>query len=366
MVQIISVHIPKTAGSLFWKVLEVAYGEHKVLRDYLGQQSLDYHSPDKIPDDVIAIHGHFPVSKYAGFFSEAKRITWLRYPIFQMISLYCFWLEIPYEDGGDPVHRIVYENKITLLEMTEFPSTQNILSQFTRGLLLEEFYFVGLQEFFAEDLRYLSGLLEWSEKWPVISQLVGAKTLTNRNLSQRYLETLNKVLESPGILNHLSLFLKEDLDLYHHALQLRACRNKISLDSQEISLFWQISKLYTPTLLTFHGSSIQQKKLEHEIEIHALHNSLQYLLDLIFAMRSSKFWQLRSTWLEARHRVLRLLSYLGLRDSNEKLVAQVEDNKHLARLKSIEESVKNGMETIDLTEDKTSESPKIRIDDYRI
>jgi hypothetical protein len=64
--QIISVHIPKTAGTTFGQILAQVYGDAQVLFDNpqidrIGELSI-------IEPHIRAIHGHFPVGKYAGHF----------------------------------------------------------------------------------------------------------------------------------------------------------------------------------------------------------------------------------------------------------------------------------------------------------
>ena len=56
----------------------------------------------------------------------------------------------------DQNHRYVVENKLEFTDFVNQPFTHNIISNyFAKGMKLSDFYFVGIQEFFRDDLTIL-------------------------------------------------------------------------------------------------------------------------------------------------------------------------------------------------------------------
>ena len=87
-VEIISVHLPKTAGSSFRKVLQQVYTKEGVFVDEYPNHSLK--TTREIWENqnrkIKVIHGHFPLNKYARSFTNARKIIWLRNPVKRLIS----------------------------------------------------------------------------------------------------------------------------------------------------------------------------------------------------------------------------------------------------------------------------------------
>ena len=107
---VISVHVPKTAGSTFGSLLGTIYGDERVFKDYddLPMNPLSRYNVDRadwrssasarirsIGPEFRAIHGHFAIEKYDETFPEARRIAWVRHPASWVISLYFYWRNVP-------------------------------------------------------------------------------------------------------------------------------------------------------------------------------------------------------------------------------------------------------------------------------
>jgi SAM-dependent methyltransferase len=229
VVELIAVHVPKTAGATFQFILNQVYGCEKIYYDYLDGSRPRVYQPAEIPSEFRVIHGHFPIAKYDGFFPDAKRIIWLRHPVHLLVSLYFYWLYSPVENNNQTIVGKLQTSRMGIDEFAEQPGVGNILYQHTCGKKLSEFYFVGLQEFFQEDLAELKIMLGWSNF---------CNSHENLNPNPKYHEDIQKVFANPKIIDKLVENNQQDLALYQEALILRANRRKESISRQAIMAEW--------------------------------------------------------------------------------------------------------------------------------
>ncbi len=219
--KVISIHVPKTAGTTFKKILRQIYHPEEIFFDYPHRGDLRHNMLTNPKPGIKVIHGHFPSHKYDSKFPECRKIIWLRDPIKRLISLYFFWKtwQILVESDGENLAP-VKESSLTFLEFAAKPEMQNIIkSKFVQEQKLTDFYFVGIQEFFSEDLHELKGMLNWSE-YELETQ--------NTNPYPEYKLLLKEVLSNQEIVNKISAINQEDIELYQEALSLREKRRKIS------------------------------------------------------------------------------------------------------------------------------------------
>lgn len=228
-VEIISIHVPKTAGSFFNYVLGQVYGNY-LFHDYQKQihPSL-FHVIKAIPQanyefinnllttNIKAIHGHFSIAKYEGYFPNAKRIVWLRNPIERIISTYYFILSEP-RTWADPMSKFIAELHLDIYDFVELPAIQNqIYNYYCRGQGLSEFDFVGIYEYLDEDIIELKHLMKWSDF---------TSPRVNENKYPNYQEHLSTLMNDHKLIEKISLLNKEDMHLYELALKLREIRRK--------------------------------------------------------------------------------------------------------------------------------------------
>jgi hypothetical protein len=222
MIELISVHIPKCAGTSFSTVLGRVYG--KALVGDQVDQPLDPERPFQknfaawkeeqdrkpAPAGVRAIHGHFWAGKYDCQAPTATRITWLRHPIKRLLSHYYFWKSKP--ELPHSLHKLMLEKDLSLIEFAQLPLLQNVLHDtFLRGRQLEEFEFIGIQEHFREDLDWLVKHMKWRKQ---------AMPEERRTVYQGY-DPNNLDAETEKKLRALN---EADLEMYETALQMRARR----------------------------------------------------------------------------------------------------------------------------------------------
>ena len=237
-VELISVHLPKTAGSTFGKViLPQVYPPSQILYDYDDLPINTLISQGQLTTETRVIHGHFPAKKYREYYPNAKIVIWLRNPILLLISAYYFWMTLNPDEIFNKDYRYVVENKLDFADFVKQPFTHNIISSyFTKGMKLTDFYFVGIQEFFREDLNDIKNNLGWP---PFKVQS------SNRNSYDNYKDQVMDTLNNQSLVKNIVAFNSGDMELYKEALSLRVQRKGVSsyIEMYELSLKASQSRL---------------------------------------------------------------------------------------------------------------------------
>jgi len=212
--EIMSYHIPKTAGTTFFIALTQVYGREKIAG--VLQESLAL-SEGADSQKIKVIHGHIPARKYLRH-TNIKEIIWLRDPILRLISLYFFWKTIPRTED-DSWHNYLQKNNLDIVEFAKIPQLRNEMSQYVGGRNITDFDFVGIQAFFKDDLTDIGEMLNWPE-----IQI----THENTNKYEGYNSLVKSILKDSEIVNELRHLNREDWELYQTALDMRAKRKGIS------------------------------------------------------------------------------------------------------------------------------------------
>lgn len=157
---ILSVHIPKAAGISLWRMF----------KDTFPGSAADVY-PDRNPwrnilNKVEVIHGHFDLQEYLSIARTPRVITFLREPLSRAISHFHFWLKPPNSSAIDHPLYVKYfvEQEPDLERFLLAPEMGNLVSSFLKPFdQPEQFWFVGFQEHFADDVRCLQRLLHLPE-----------------------------------------------------------------------------------------------------------------------------------------------------------------------------------------------------------
>lgn len=169
---LISVHMPKTAGLSFRASLEECFGDafRHDYQDYpLAQpaaarreQAQQWGQTVRAADfeGVKCVHGHFLPLKYLKLAETlpCTFVTWLREPVARLVSHYYYWQRTydPASDLTSALHRRVIQEQWSLEQFCLAPELRNVYSEFLWGFPAEKLDFIGITEFFEEDLRYFS------------------------------------------------------------------------------------------------------------------------------------------------------------------------------------------------------------------
>lgn len=174
-VELVSHHLPKTAGTSLFRSLEAAYGAEQVLGIYdpADSAALTSGSPLAIDDAIRVVHGHFrPHSRHAVQFPNARRIIWVRDPVDRCWSLLRQWMK--YRHGAaferfaarhlrDDAEETEGTDLITLFDRLvrdpEFDAVVNVYRSYLAACDPSELDFVGRTEDLSVEIVRLGKLL---------------------------------------------------------------------------------------------------------------------------------------------------------------------------------------------------------------
>ncbi|GGG26250.1 hypothetical protein GCM10011344_28710 [Dokdonia pacifica] len=214
-VKLISIHIPKTAGTSFIHSLKKQYGHQKVARIDINDNRARI---NKIPvskaylyKNTTVIHGHFTIGllhNHLNLFPSIPIITWLRDPVERVISNYYYLYKRLDEELNEEKKglNILSKMRRSLLEYAQDERNCNRMSKFLNGIDLEDFFFIGIVENYDEDIQELSRKLNWSTLEIVTHNKTG---------------TVNKPVVDEQTKALIRSYNKKDQALYEQALALR-------------------------------------------------------------------------------------------------------------------------------------------------
>ncbi len=169
--ELISIHIPKTAGTSFRLALEQVYGEG-IARFDIRQGKMELNEQpftgNRLPDTLQAIHGHIKYPDLAqaiDLSGKPKLITWLREPVDRVVSNYYYLLEQRdrKRKAGEDVTNLTAKLGNSLEDFARTDFARNRMSKFLAGLRPQDMFFIGSVERMAEDLQVLAHRMGWPE-----------------------------------------------------------------------------------------------------------------------------------------------------------------------------------------------------------
>lgn len=171
---LISVHIPKTAGtSLMSEFKRGIFGNYML--DYVDRPTsirLRYLvrrlfsrfqariNQEKLLRDYGVIHGHFQVKKYVFLYPHADFLSFMREPVARVLSHYYYFKHVasknPTSVSRNPDIMRVARGDIDLVEFARLYSMVNLYGLFTDGLSLDKYALIGITERYAESIAMLN------------------------------------------------------------------------------------------------------------------------------------------------------------------------------------------------------------------
>jgi len=181
-IELVSLHIPKTAGTSFRNILREVYGKSHVVRlDIRRDIELNgkVFSGSRLKTGIKVIHGHFSYQELIDHFNINKDIpvvTWIREPAERVISNY-FYLDHILKTKLHKEKKsmnILSRMQKSILEYAAVEANRNRMSKFLDGIEVKELSFIGFTEHYEEDLQYLGNLLNW-DNYSVLKQNITEK-----------------------------------------------------------------------------------------------------------------------------------------------------------------------------------------------
>ena len=222
MVHLLSVHVPKTAGTSFYRLLKANYPDsisESLRREHvfdMQQQQLTL--PEYLPEHVEVVHGHVTLQEAMPLIARdnPRLVAFLRDPVDRVISNYCYFIDLlrhPEQQQQNPEVYELNKHRIneSIFEYAAMEENRNVMSDFLVGVPLQEFFFIGLQSTYATDVKWLAQSLNWRHQ-----------TVEQHNVKRHLQEKYVKV--DQGLRFYLRKLNAEDEALYQEAMALRQAR----------------------------------------------------------------------------------------------------------------------------------------------
>jgi len=164
---ILSIHIPKTAGTSFGDGLRKFYGSRLLHRfdidhwpGFATPETIAIHHQKMIEfksclqqtmSTYDVIHGHFVADQYAALFPDAKLVSFFRDPYQQTISHYEFLSSIP-ETHDHRAVKLFHEERMSLIDFIRWEAFSNEQSYLLGKVPLQQLTVIGLTEEFGKSL----------------------------------------------------------------------------------------------------------------------------------------------------------------------------------------------------------------------
>jgi len=162
MLQIVYIHIPKTAGSSVLSLFREIFQNDEIVqvkRDLFNRKPETDPSRlllDSIQPTTKVLHGHFTYNELQlviDRYPNAKIITFLRQPVDRVLSNYTFFKKRILTGRVDPSQKHRVDE--SLLTYARLPQSRNRMHSFLDGLKLNDLYFIGFVENFENDVKAL-------------------------------------------------------------------------------------------------------------------------------------------------------------------------------------------------------------------
>jgi len=173
VVHLLSIHVPKTAGTSFYRLLKANYPDtisESLRREHIfDMQQQQLSLPEYLPKHVKVVHGHVTLQEAMPLIlhDNPRLIAFLRDPVDRVVSNYCYFIDLlrhPEQQQQNPEVYVLNKHRIneSIFEYAAMEENRNVMSQFLQGLPLSDFFYVGLQAHYASDIQQLGSMLGWS------------------------------------------------------------------------------------------------------------------------------------------------------------------------------------------------------------
>jgi len=199
---LISVHVPKCAGTSFRQVLSALFGA-QVWYNYGTIFTQEQARSELVPPGARVIHGHFFADAFDRVIPDHRLITWVRHPVERVVSNYQHFLRSP--DMRDECCRALHEQRLDLRGFADLDWMRNLTTRYLANKPVEDFEFIGITEDFEGSIRRFCKTFGY----------VRPRKLPHENVNRGRTAELYDV--SPGDRAFILDRNRADLDWYHRA-----------------------------------------------------------------------------------------------------------------------------------------------------
>lgn len=223
---LISLHLPKTAGTSFSTSLEEYFGD-KLVKDY-NDKPINTHAVQRVLTATTSlvfnfkrdfkatecIHGHFLPFKYllSSYSHDIQFITWMRNPADRLVSHYNYWYETYDPNVSATLHKRVVEESWSLEKFCFSKELRNLYSQFLFAFPIEKFSFIGITENYDADFKF------FARKY--LSEDIEAHRVNESSKKN------NEQLIDEGFVKEVERYHAADVALYRRAIEMSHSRAK--------------------------------------------------------------------------------------------------------------------------------------------
>lgn len=201
--RLISMHLPKVAGSSFRAFLEEVYKDDLRCM-YKAEETAPRLVPKlKLAEHIRCVHGHFQADSYDKHLPGAVKITWMRHPVERVVSSYFQYLRNPESADEDEFNKTLINDGWSLLEFARNKSIINQIRWYFNAVPLDDFLFIGISEEFDASMRLFCHLMGIDAP----DKIDQANVNPNRTLSGYTLTDAQR--------NELSGLYAEEIELYN-------------------------------------------------------------------------------------------------------------------------------------------------------
>lgn len=222
MLSLISIHIPKTAGTNFTKVLEHIYGitnihlDYGTERDLVAARTCDPEilaDPDSFRRNCSVVHGHFHYIKYKSVFPDVPVLATLRHPVARVVSQYRHIAM--HGDPSNARHKMIMDGQLGLLQFAKIAHIANAQALFLEGIDIEDLDHAIIQEHFQHTVNGFCTRIGIDPTQPAIEDLV-TRMINSRD--QSAWDTKAQPID-PDMFHEIEKLCGRDLALYDRAVK---------------------------------------------------------------------------------------------------------------------------------------------------
>jgi len=195
-IELVSIHIPKTAGTAFRSALIENVGEKNFAKlDIYSSGNIKVNNElfdkNRLSRKITTIHGHFTyldLNRDFDIDNSAEFITWLRNPVLRVLSNYSFLNKVIEERLNEkPDENLLIRMGKSLEEFVNMEDNQNVMSKFLEDAPLEKFRFIGIQDDYENELKRLGKIMSWKNVSNYFHNVTGRKI---DNISKEVIELI--------------------------------------------------------------------------------------------------------------------------------------------------------------------------------